>query len=262
VILDDILDHRRTDVALIKEKVPLNELAAICSGLPPARGFVRSLRDRSANGTAIIAEVKKASPSKGVIREDFNPVKIAETYQQAGAACISVLTEMRYFQGDLGYLDKISRAVSIPLLRKDFIVDPYQIYEARVFNADAVLLIAAALSDAELCSYTALADKLGLDVLLEVHNEAELERALEIPVTLIGINNRDLSTFVTDIAVTERLIKQIPSDRLVVSESGIRQRTDITRLQTAGAGAFLVGEHLMRAPDTEACLRQLLGDDE
>jgi indole-3-glycerol phosphate synthase len=184
---------------------------------------------------------------------------IAKTYEQGGATCLSVLTDEQYFHGHLNYLQLIREQVSLPLLRKDFIIEPYQVYQARVAGADAILLIAAALSDAQMIALAGVARELGLDTLLEVHNEEELERSLNIPVDLIGINNRDLKTFVTDIAVTERLAARIPQQQLAVAESGIYSRADVERLSAAGAGAFLVGESLMREGDIVAKLQELLG---
>jgi indole-3-glycerol phosphate synthase len=226
------------------------------------RGFLRALRTTADSGwTAVVAEVKKGSPSKGVIREDFDPLMIAETYQDNGATCLSVLTDEHFFMGHLSYLAKIREVVSLPLLRKDFICDPYQIYEARAAGADAILLIAAMLDAEQLTEYNALATELQLDVLLEVHDEAELEVALTTDCELIGINNRNLQTFVTDLATTERLLPLIPASHFVVAESGLTCRADILRLQQAGAKGFLVGESLMREDDIGAKLHELLGDN-
>lgn len=260
MILEQILEHKKGEVAEAQRGVPLPELQARLQGLPEPRGFAGALRSKAAAGTAIIAEVKKGSPSKGLIRADFDPVAIAAGYERAGAACLSVLTDREFFLGDLAFLPQIAETVNLPLLRKDFVVDPYQIYEARVHRADAVLLIAAALDLAQLQEYALLALDLGLDALVEVHDETELEAALQVPAPLIGINNRNLNTFQTDLATTERLLPLIPDDRLVVSESGIRTRQDIVRLQNAGAEAFLVGESLMREDDFETKLQSLLQD--
>ncbi len=260
-ILQKIVAHKREEVAAAKVRFPMAQLQqrlALVEDQP--RGFTRALRTmRDSGGTAIIAEVKKGSPSKGVIRPDFDPLAIAETYQAHGATCLSVLTDERFFLGHLNYLALIREQVSLPLLRKDFICDPYQIYEARAFGADAVLLIAAMLDVPELRDFAALAAELHLDVLLEVHDEAELERALQTDCELIGINNRSLRTFVTDLGTTERLRPLVPPNRLVVAESGINCRADIERLLAAGAGAFLVGESLMREADIGAKLEALLG---
>jgi indole-3-glycerol phosphate synthase len=259
VILDRILERKREEVAEACSRVPLIEQKKRVADQEPVRSFATALADRAREQTAIIAEVKKGSPSKGVIRVDFDPLAIARVYYRAGAACLSVLTDRDFFMGDLSYLSLIRTAVPLPLLRKDFIIDAYQLYEARNAGADAVLLIAAALVDSRLNEFSELAVELGLDVLLEVHDESELERALATSAPLIGINNRNLSTFVTDLAVTERLLPQVPPGRLIVSESGINSRADIERLQRAGADAFLVGESLMRCNDIATKLQSLLG---
>ena len=261
-ILQKIVTHKREEVAAAKARFPLERLRdrlALVEDRP--RGFARALRAvAESGGTAVIAEVKKGSPSRGMIRADFDPLEIAETYQAHGATCLSVLTDEKFFLGHLSYLGLIREAVSLPLLRKDFICDPYQIVEARAFGADAVLLIAAMLDDTELKDFTAQAAELGLDVLLEVHDEAELERALRTDCELIGINNRSLRSFVTDLATTERLAPRFPAGRLLVAESGIHSRADVERLQRAGAAAFLVGESLMREADIGAKLEELLGN--
>jgi indole-3-glycerol phosphate synthase len=261
MILDRIAAHKRQEVAEAKSRRSLASLKQGVADLEDQpRGFIRALRTTADSGwTAIIAEVKKGSPSKGVIRADFDPLEIAEIYQGHGASCLSVLTDEHFFMGHLSYLARIRELVTLPLLRKDFICDAYQIYEARAAGADAVLLIAAMLDAAELAEYNALAAELRLDVLLEVHNEAELETALEIGCELIGINNRDLQTFKTDLATTERLLPLIPDDRFVVAESGIACRADVLRLQRAGARGFLVGESLMREDDIGSRLDELQG---
>ncbi len=261
MILDDIMEHKRAEVEAARRAVPEADLRRrIADRDDTLRGFARALRARHAAGaTTIIAEVKKGSPSKGVIRPDFDPLEIAATYEKSGATCLSVLTDERFFLGHLSYLTRIRQQVRLPLLRKDFICDPYQLWEARAAGADAVLLIAAALSLTQLRELGALAEELGMDVLLEIHDEAELEIALQTPAELIGINNRNLKTFVTDLGVTERLTPRIPHDRFVVSESGIRSREDIVRLTGHGAKAFLVGESLMREADFGAKLRELAG---
>ena len=260
-ILQQIVAHKREEVAAAKAKFPLERLRQrleLVEDTP--RGFARALRTMAeSGGTALIAEVKKGSPSKGVIRADFDPLTIAETYQAHGATCLSVLTDEKFFLGHLNYLGLIREAVALPLLRKDFICDPYQIVEARAFGADAVLLIAAMLDLQQLRDFAALAAELQLDVLLEVHDEAELEMALQTDCELIGINNRSLRSFVTDLATTERLAVRVPPERLIVAESGIHSRADVERLLAAGAGAFLVGESLMREADMGAKLEELLG---
>lgn len=259
-ILKKIVAHKREEVAAAKIAQPVNELKArLCDREDQPRGFERALRTAAQSGwTAIIAEVKKGSPSKGIIRPDFDPLDIAGVYQDNGATCISVLTDEKFFLGHLRYLALIREQVALPLLRKDFIFDPYQIYEAAAGGADAILLIAAMLDLPRLKELKALAGELYLDVLLEVHDEHELETALGTDCGLIGINNRSLHTFVTDLSTTERLAAMIPSERLIVAESGITSRADVVRLQNAGAAAFLVGESLMREDDIGAKLSELL----
>lgn len=261
MILDKIHEHKRQEVALAKKRRSLSSLKQGIDNLEdPPRGFLRAMRTSADSGwTALVAEVKKGSPSKGVIREDFDPLKIAETYQDNGATCVSVLTDECFFMGHLIYLSNIREIISLPLLRKDFICDPYQIYESRLAGADAILLIAAMLNDSQLDEYNALAGALSLDVLMEVHNEKELESALSTGCEMIGINNRNLQTFETDLGVTERLLSLIPENLFVVSESGILSRADICRLQRAGAQGFLIGESLMREDDIGSKLRELQG---
>lgn len=260
-ILHKIVEHKRQEVAAARAARPLSELKArLADREDQPRGFARALRDAAdSDWTAVIAEVKKGSPSKGVIRPDFDPLEIAATYQAHGATCLSVLTDERFFLGHLRYLDLIREQVGLPLLRKDFLFDPYQVYEAAAGGADAILLIAAMLELSQLRDLAAQARELHLDVLLEVHDERELEMALETDCGLIGINNRSLHTFVTDLSTTERLAPQVPADRFIVAESGINCRADVERLQEAGARAFLVGESLMREADIGAKLRELLG---
>jgi indole-3-glycerol phosphate synthase len=261
-ILKNIVNYKQRELAAAKASHSIAEVKARIADLEDhPRGFVRALRDAGDSGrTPVIAEVKKGSPSKGVIRPDFDPLAIAEIYQQNGAACLSVLTDAHFFLGQLGYLALIRERVSLPLLRKDFVFDPYQIYEARGAGADAVLLIAAMLDLHQLRDFSALARELSLDVLLEVHDEKELATALKTDCEMIGINNRDLRTFVMDLATTERLARLVPAERLIVAESGITSRADIVRLQDAGAGAFLIGESLMREENIGAKLRELLGE--
>lgn len=261
MILDRILQHKRQEVEADRSREPLDQLKSALADLEDTRGFARALTDKADEGTAIIAEVKKGSPSKGIIREDFDPEAIARNYLAGGAACLSVLTDENFFYGHLSYLRKLRSQVPLPLLRKDFIVDPYQIYQARVYGADAVLLIAAALETVELVEYTDLAQELGMDVLLEIHDRNELEQALATDATMIGINNRNLQTFETDLAVTENLAPWIPVERTIVAESGIVDRADIERLKEAGSKAFLIGETLMRQNDIVGTLRTLQGED-
>lgn len=259
-ILKKIIARKKEEVLAARVRRPLSELRSLLAQAGGTRGFVNALLAAEEEGrTPIIAEVKKGSPSKGVIRADFDPVVIAETYEENGAACLSVLTDVDFFLGRLEYLAEIRKCVGLPLLRKDFICDPYQIAEARAAGADAVLLIATMLDLAQLRDFTALARELSLDVLLEVHDERELEAALQVNCELIGINNRDLRRFVTDLGTTERLARLVPGNRLIVAESGIHRRADIDRLLGAGARAFLVGESLMRETDIGAKLRELAG---
>ena len=255
MILDDIVAARRDDVTRAKRVTPLAELEVRPSYSAPRRGFANALRARR---PALIAEVKKASPSRGVIRPDFDPVAIAQRYAACGAAAISVLTEERFFQGHAAHLEAIRAAVDVPLLRKDFIFDPYQLAEARAWGADAALLIVAMLDDRQLAELHAAATELGLDVLVEAHSADELQRAVAVGARLIGVNNRDLKTFVTTLETAERLHPLIPAGAVSVAESGIEQPADIARLRAAGYDAFLVGESLMRAPDPGAAVRALL----
>ena len=256
MILDDIVAYKRDELAARKRAVSLTELTdrALYRADPP--GFLAALQTRA--GRTIIAEVKKASPSKGVIRADFDPLAIARSYHVAGAAAVSVLTEKQFFQGSLEYLRRIRTTVPIPLLRKDFLFDEYQVHEARAFGASAILLIVAILDDQQLADLAQLASALGMDCLIEVHDERERDRALAAGATLLGINNRDLRTFHTTIETTERLIRDIPDDVFVVSESGLSSAAQLARLEAQGVGAFLIGETCMAAADPGAALRALL----
>ncbi|MEE4350839.1 MAG: indole-3-glycerol phosphate synthase TrpC [Pacificimonas sp.] len=256
--LNEIIAHKRTILKDRKKAVPLPILEAKAAGQPPARGFVAALR--AVHGRhPLIAELKRASPSKGLIREDFDVPKLARAYVNGGAACLSVLTEERWFQGSDDDLKIARGAMHLPVLRKDFIVDPYQIVESRAIGADAILLIMAALNPYEVRDMEIMARDLGLDVLVEVHDEKELEGALKLKTPLIGINNRDLNTMQVDLETTERLARLVPKDRIVVSESGLTNRHELDRLRQRGAGAFLVGESLMRQDDIGAATRQLIG---
>ena len=255
MILDDIVEARRGDVARAKRTTPRGALEALAGYAAPRRGFAAALR---AHRTAVIAEVKKSSPSKGLIRADFDPVAIARSYVEGGAAAISVLTEERFFHGRPEHLQAIRSAVEVPLLRKDFVFDPYQLVEARAWGADAALLIAAMLDDTQLAELHAAGVDLELDVLVEAHTPEEVARAVAVGARLIGINNRDLGTFVTSLATAERLRPLIPAGAVAVAESGIDTVADIARLRAAGFDAFLVGESLMRAADPGAALRALL----
>ncbi len=259
-ILSEILATTRTEVSFRKKRVSPSELEEKIAAAPPVRGFEAALR--KADGIALIAEVKKASPSKGLIREDFDPLVIAQTYEANGACCLSVLTDEPYFGGRLEYLTQIRSRVTLPLLRKDFIVDAWQIAESRAAGADAILLIVAALPEAQLEEFLATARQYDLDALVEVHDAAEMETAVKAKATLIGINNRDLHTFRTTLHTTLDLLKVFPpsAQRLIVSESGIHERQDLMALEAAGAGAVLVGEAMMREKDIGAKLRELLGN--
>lgn len=255
MILDDIVRDKQTDLVRVKAAVPLPALQQRPLFRAPRRNLRAAL---TARPRAIIAEVKKASPSKGVIRADFDPVAIATGYAAAGAAAVSVLTEERYFQGRLDYLAAIRDAIDVPVLRKDFLFDPYQLYEARAYGADAILLIVAILSDSLLQELLFLADELNLGALVEVHDGDELQRAARCGAGLLGINNRDLRTFHTTLETAERLMPSAPPDATVVAESGIDSLADIERLERAGIHAFLIGEALMRAADPGARLAGLL----
>jgi indole-3-glycerol phosphate synthase len=255
MILDEIVRFRREDVARAARATTLRELEQSPTYSAPRRGFAQGLRR---DGIAIIAEVKKASPSRGVIRPDFDPVAIAQSYEDAGAAGVSVLTEERYFQGHIDYVAQVRRAVQLPVLRKDFLIDPYQVVEARACGADAVLLIVAILGNRQLVEMLSAANEHGLDTLVEVHDESELERAVAVGAEVIGINNRDLRSFVTTLETAERLRPLVPDGAIPVAESGISAPADIARLRRAGFRAFLIGECLMRASDPGARLRELL----
>jgi indole-3-glycerol phosphate synthase len=255
-ILERILTHKRAELQEAQAQTPLTVLERQLAQAPPVRSFRQAIR-RPDGKIAVIAEVKKASPSKGVLREDFDPLRIARAYAEHGASAISVLTDERFFQGHLDYLRAIRQQVDVPLLRKDFLISRYQVVEARVAGADAVLLIVAALTDAELSELIAFTHELGMDALVEVHTERELHRALDAGAVIIGINNRDLTTFHTTLEVTECLAPKIPPDRVVVSESGIDTAQDVEQVARAGAHAVLVGESLMRAENVGEKLRGL-----
>jgi indole-3-glycerol phosphate synthase len=257
-ILDRILARKVEEIAARHAAVPLDDLVARVGDLPDTRGFAAAMEAKIAAGQpAVIAEVKKASPSKGVIRADFHPAEIARSYEAGGAACLSVLTDADFFQGSEAYLQQARAACSLPVLRKDFIIDPYQVYEARAIGADCILLIVAALDDERLMDLSLLAAELDLDVLAEVHDEDELLRALALPVPLVGVNNRNLRTFETSLETSLRLRPLVEPGRIFVTESGIHAREDVARLRDADIDAFLVGEAFMRAPDPGSALRDL-----
>ena len=257
-VLKRILARKQEEVAERRARVSQFELKTRAASAPPVRGFADAVAGKVAGGhPAVIAEVKKASPSKGVIRADFDPAAIARSYAAGGAACLSVLTDVDFFQGSDAYLQQARAACALPVLRKDFIVDPYQLYEARVLGADCVLLIAAALDDAQLAEYAFLAAELGMDVLLEVHDIDELERALPVPARLLGINNRNLRSFDVSLQTTLDLKAMVPADRVLVTESGILTRDDVALMRGEGVHAFLVGEAFMRQPEPGEALRAL-----
>ena len=260
-ILERILAVKREEIQAAKRSRPLAAVRADAERASPPRGFAAALRAKVATGVpAVIAEVKKASPSRGVLRADFDPAAIGRAYAASGAACLSVLTDRQFFQGAPEHLAAAREAADLPALRKDFIVDPYQVNEARAIGADCILLIVAALADGPLRELEDVAHHLGMDVLIEVHDGAELDRALALKTPLVGINNRNLRTFETRLETTLDLLPAIPPDRLVVTESGILARSDVDRMLAAGVNAFLVGEALVRAPDPGAALRALFAE--
>ena len=257
-VLQEIVQRKHQEVAERAARTPLRELSARAADAPPVRGFAAAIEAKIAAGNAaVIAEVKKASPSRGVLRADFDPAAIARGYESGGAACLSVLTDVDFFQGEDGYLRQARGACALPVLRKDFIVDPYQVAEARAIGADCILLIVAALDDERLAALSEQALELGMDVLVEVHDMAELERALQVPAPLLGINNRDLRTFAVSLDTTLALKEAVPGDRRLVTESGILAPADVQRMRAAGVDAFLVGEAFMREPDPGAALQRL-----
>ena len=260
-VLARICADKREHIAACKAARTLADVESDARRASPPLGFINKLESTLAGGPfALIAEIKKASPSKGLIRSDFDPPALARSYRDGGAACLSVLTDVPYFQGHDSFLTAARDAARLPCLRKDFTLDPYQIYEARALGADAVLLIMAALDDVEAGELAACAEGVGLDVLVEVHDAAELDRALRLKSRLIGINNRNLKTLTVDLATTLSLAPRVPSDRLVVAESGLHYHDDLVRMSKVGARCFLVGESLMRQPDVTTATRKLLGN--
>ena len=259
-ILDKIVAVKHQEVAAARKRLSLETVRADAESRVLTRDFVGALRAKIAAGKpAVIAEIKKASPSKGVLREDFIPADIAQSYAEYGAACLSVLTDVQFFQGQVDYLKQARASCQLPVLRKDFMVDPYQIYESRAMGADCILLIAACLDDAQMRDMEAIARSLDMAVLVEVHDGDELDRALQLKTPLIGINNRNLKTFEVTLDTTLALKARVPADRLLVTESGILGRDDVLRMGAAGVNAFLVGEAFMRAPEPGEALAALFG---
>ncbi len=256
--LAEICATKRDEIAERKSQISFSTLDYRAATQSAPRGFEAALRASAAAGFALIAEVKKASPSRGLIRPDFDPAAHAQAYQAGGAACLSVLTDAPYFQGHESYLVEARQACALPILRKDFMVDPWQVAEARAIGADAILIIVAALEDSQMIEIEAAALERGMDVLVEVHDEAEMERAATLKSRLVGVNNRDLRRFVTDLATTERLAPLAPAGTLLVSESGIASHDDLERLSASGVRTFLVGESLMRQPDVARATQALL----
>ena len=256
-ILQRILERKSEEVAAGKAVTSSAELTARAKNRPEPRGFERGLRRALQMGPAIIAEIKKASPSAGVICEDFHPNVIAWSYAEAGAACLSVLTDVDYFQGHKQYLEQARNACELPVLRKDFMIDPWQILESRAMDADCILLIASALEQSKLRDLLGLAKELGMDVLVEVHDEAEMERTLLLDHDLIGVNNRNLNTFETSLKTSERLKRMLSADQLLVTESGIRTTDDVKYMQSCGINSFLVGEAFMREADPGMALQRM-----
>jgi len=258
--LKNILMQKAREVAARSEREPLKALRARLDSAPPPRSFAGAIQARLAIGKpAIIAEIKKASPSKGLLRADFHPGELARSYAQAGATCLSVLTDEPFFQGADAHVQEVRAVSSLPVLRKDFIIDTYQVFETRALGADCILLIAAALGDTQMSELAHLARDMDLDVLVEVHDAEELERALRLNLLLIGINNRNLHTFETRLETTLALLPQIPKDRIVITESGIHTPEDVARMRRHGVHAFLVGETFMKAPEPGKKLQELFG---
>ena len=257
-ILKKIIFRKLQEIQEGCESVSLRDMKMRAMMAKPPKDFSGAMRAKLAAGeSAVIAEIKKASPSKGILRDPFDPVEIAKSYEQHGAACLSVLTDQDFFQGSNEYLQQVRAAVDLPIIRKDFIVDDYQVYEARAIGADCILLIAAAIGDAQMFELTQTALQLNMDVLIEVHNEEELERALRLPLPMIGINNRDLHSFEVSLETTIRLLNLIPDDRIIITESGVLSSADVAKMRAHQVNSFLVGEAFMRAPNPGEMLAAL-----
>lgn len=257
-ILKKILKRKAEEVRERNKKLPIKTLKQRATDVPPCRGFYRAIHSRLEQGQpAVIAELKRASPSRGILREDFDPAAIAKSYEKGGATCLSVLTDEEFFQGSDEYLRLARAACSLPVLRKDFMIDPYQVHEARAIGADCILLIAAALDDEQMLEFTDTAQEYGMDVLVEVHNREELERGMMLRTPMIGINNRDLNTFETRLETTIDLLVDVYEDRSIITESGIHSRDDVMKLRRHGVNAFLVGEAFMAAQDPGKKLKDM-----
>jgi len=258
--LTNICENKRKHIAINEGRHPLSEIKQLCKSIEPPRGFLNALKNNSQEGYGLIAEIKRSSPSKGLIRKDFDPKSLSMAYHSGGATCISVLTDEPYFGGKDRHLCEAKKAVKIPILRKDFMLEPYQIHESRALGADCILLIMAALSKNKSIELEGIANSYGMDVLIEVHNEEELEQALELNSPLIGINNRNLKTLETDISNTKTLSKLVPEEKLIVSESGLNTPEDLAEMATIGVRCFLIGESLMRKKNVSIAVKNLLDD--